>query len=69
MEAEFGPSRLVSNAGTDDTLLMRMKDEQFTRVVEANLAALSGWLSAPAACCGRSVIFIGSWWQSGTAGW
>jgi beta-ketoacyl ACP reductase len=29
---------LVSNAGiTDDTLLMRMTDEQFTRVIDANL--------------------------------
>lgn len=75
VEAEFGPVEVVvSNAGiTDDTLLMRMKDEQFTRVVEANLAgafrvakrASRGMLRARA---GR-LIFIGSVVaQSGTAG-
>lgn len=75
VEAEFGPVEVVvSNAGiTDDTLLMRMKDEQFTRVVEANLAgafrvakrASRGMLRARA---GR-LIFIGSVvGQSGTAG-
>ena len=75
VEAEFGPVEVVvSNAGiTDDTLLMRMKDEQFTRVVEANLAgafrvakrASRGMLRAKA---GR-LIFIGSVvGQSGTAG-
>jgi beta-ketoacyl ACP reductase len=39
VEDAHGPVEvLVSNAGiTDDTLLMRMKDEQFTRVIEANL--------------------------------
>ena len=38
-EAEHGPVEvLVSNAGrTDDTLLLRMSDEQFTAVVDANL--------------------------------
>ena len=38
-EAEFGPVEvLVANAGiTDDTLLMRMSDEAFTRVIDANL--------------------------------
>ncbi|MEP6695788.1 MAG: 3-oxoacyl-ACP reductase FabG [Pseudonocardiales bacterium] len=38
-EAAHGPVEvLVSNAGmTDDTMLLRMSDEQFTRVVEANL--------------------------------
>jgi beta-ketoacyl ACP reductase len=38
-EAEHGPVEvLVSNAGTtDDGLLLRMSDEQFTRVVDANL--------------------------------
>ena len=66
VEAEFGPVEVVvSNAGiTDDTLLMRMKDEQFTRVVEANLAgafrvakrASRGMLRAK---FGR-MIFIGS---------
>ena len=75
VEAEFGTVEVVvSNAGiTDDTLLMRMKDEQFTRVVEANLAgafrvakrASRGMLRAKA---GR-LIFIGSVvGQSGTAG-
>lgn len=75
VEAEFGPVEVVvSNAGiTDDTLLMRMKDEQFTRVVEANLAgafrvakrASRGMLRARS---GR-LIFIGSVvGQSGTAG-
>lgn len=75
VEAEFGPVEVVvSNAGiTDDTLLMRMKDEQFTRVVEANLTgafrvakrASRGMLRAKA---GR-LIFIGSVvGQSGTAG-
>ena len=41
VEAAHGPVEvLVSNAGiTDDTLLMRMKEEQFTRVVDANLTA------------------------------
>jgi 3-oxoacyl-(acyl-carrier-protein) reductase len=39
VEAAHGPVEvLVSNAGiTDDTLLMRMSEEQFTRVVDANL--------------------------------
>jgi 3-oxoacyl-[acyl-carrier protein] reductase len=39
IEAEQGPVEvLVSNAGiTDDTLLLRMTDEQFTRVLDANL--------------------------------
>jgi len=38
-EAEHGPVEvLVSNAGTtDDTLLLRMSEEQFTGVVDANL--------------------------------
>jgi 3-oxoacyl-[acyl-carrier protein] reductase len=40
VEAEFGPVQvLVSNAGiTDDTLLMRMSEDSFARVVDANLA-------------------------------
>jgi 3-oxoacyl-[acyl-carrier protein] reductase len=40
IEAELGPVEvLVANAGvTDDTLLMRMTEEQFGRVVETNLA-------------------------------
>jgi 3-oxoacyl-[acyl-carrier protein] reductase len=39
VEAEHGPVEvLVSNAGiTDDTLLLRMSDDQFTRVLDANL--------------------------------
>jgi 3-oxoacyl-[acyl-carrier protein] reductase len=39
VEAELGPVEvLVANAGiTDDTLLLRMTDEQFTRVVDTNL--------------------------------
>ena len=75
VEAEFGPVEVVvSNAGiTEDTLLMRMKDEQFTSVLDANLAgafrvakrASRGMLRAR---FGR-LIFIGSVvGQSGTAG-
>ncbi len=39
VEAELGPVEvLVANAGiTDDTLLLRMSEEQFTRVVDTNL--------------------------------
>jgi 3-oxoacyl-[acyl-carrier protein] reductase len=39
VERELGPVEvLVANAGiTDDTLLMRMSEEQFTRVVDTNL--------------------------------
>lgn len=39
VEAEFGPVEiLVANAGiTDDTLLLRMTEESFQRVVDANL--------------------------------
>jgi 3-oxoacyl-[acyl-carrier protein] reductase len=39
IEAEFGPVEvLVANAGiTDDTLLMRMREDQFTRVLDTNL--------------------------------
>ncbi|MGE5827442.1 MAG: 3-oxoacyl-ACP reductase FabG [Micromonosporaceae bacterium] len=39
VEQELGPVEvLVANAGiTDDTLLMRMAEEQFTRVIETNL--------------------------------
>ncbi|BCJ61404.1 beta-ketoacyl-ACP reductase [Micromonospora endophytica] len=39
VEAEFGPVEvLVANAGiTDDTLLLRMSEEQFTRVLDTNL--------------------------------
>ena len=40
VEAELGPVEvLVANAGiTDDTLLLRMTDEQFERVIDTNLA-------------------------------
>jgi NAD(P)-dependent dehydrogenase (short-subunit alcohol dehydrogenase family) len=40
VEAELGPVEvLVANAGiTDDTLLLRMSEDQFSRVVETNLA-------------------------------
>jgi 3-oxoacyl-[acyl-carrier protein] reductase len=39
IEAEQGPVEiLVANAGiTDDTLLLRMSEDQFTRVIDANL--------------------------------
>jgi NAD(P)-dependent dehydrogenase (short-subunit alcohol dehydrogenase family) len=39
VEAELGPVEvLVANAGiTDDTLLLRMSEEQFTRVLDTNL--------------------------------
>jgi NAD(P)-dependent dehydrogenase (short-subunit alcohol dehydrogenase family) len=39
VEAEHGPVEvLVSNAGiTDDTLLLRMSEESFQRVLDANL--------------------------------
>src|SRR6266496_3325738 len=56
VETELGPVQvLVSNAGiTDDTLLMRMGEESFTRVIDANLTgayrvakrAASGMLKA-----------------------
>ena len=56
VESEHGPVEvLVSNAGiTDDTLLLRMSEESFTRVVDANLTgayrvakrAASGMLKA-----------------------
>ncbi|MGH3544988.1 MAG: SDR family NAD(P)-dependent oxidoreductase, partial [Mycobacteriales bacterium] len=40
VEAELGPPEIVvANAGiTDDTLLLRMTDDQFTSVVDTNLA-------------------------------
>jgi NAD(P)-dependent dehydrogenase (short-subunit alcohol dehydrogenase family) len=66
VEAEFGPVQvLVSNAGiTADTLLLRMSEESFERVVDANLTgayrvakrAASGMLRARS---GR-MIFISS---------
>jgi NAD(P)-dependent dehydrogenase (short-subunit alcohol dehydrogenase family) len=66
VEDAHGPVQvLVSNAGiTDDTLLMRMSDEQFTRVLDANLTgayrvakrATRGMLRAR----GGRMIFISS---------
>ncbi|HEX9230590.1 MAG TPA: 3-oxoacyl-ACP reductase FabG [Jatrophihabitantaceae bacterium] len=66
VEAEHGPVQiLVSNAGiTDDTLLLRMSEESFARVVDANLTgayrvakrAASGMLKARS---GR-MIFVSS---------
>ena len=66
VEAEHGPVEvLVSNAGiTDDGLLLRMSDESFARVIDANLAgayrvakrATSGMLRAKR---GR-MIFVSS---------
>jgi beta-ketoacyl ACP reductase len=66
VEAAHGPVQvLISNAGiTDDTLLMRMADEQFTRVLDANLSgayrvakrAARGMLRAR----GGRMIFISS---------
>lgn len=66
IEAELGPVEvLVANAGiTDDTLLMRMSEEQFARVLETNLTG--SWRCAKRATTkmlrarwGR-VIFISS---------
>jgi 3-oxoacyl-[acyl-carrier protein] reductase len=66
VEAEFGSVQvLVANAGmTDDTLLLRMSEESFTSVVDANLAgayrvakrAASGMLRKR----GGRMIFISS---------
>ena len=75
VEAEFGPvEAVVSNAGiTDDTLLMRMKDEQFTRVVDANLSGAFRVAKRASRAMLRAkfgrIILIGSVvGQSGTAG-
>jgi len=66
VESEHGPVQvLVSNAGiTDDTLLLRMSEESFERVVDANLTgayrvakrAASGMLRAR----GGRMIFVSS---------
>ncbi|HEU5265127.1 MAG TPA: 3-oxoacyl-ACP reductase FabG [Jatrophihabitans sp.] len=66
VEAEFGPVQvLVANAGmTDDTLLLRMSEQSFASVVDANLTgayrvakrAASGMLRAR----GGRMIFISS---------
>ncbi|UDH01727.2 3-oxoacyl-ACP reductase FabG [Rhodococcus opacus] len=72
VEAEYGPVEvLVSNAGiTNDTLLMRMDEDKFTSVLDANLTA--GYRVAKRASrnmiknrFGR-IIFIGS--ASGMSG-
>lgn len=75
VEAEYGPVEVVvSNAGTtDDTLLMRMKDEQFTSVVDANLAGAFRVAKRASRAMLRArfgrLVFIGSVvGQSGTAG-
>ncbi|HEV2779349.1 MAG TPA: 3-oxoacyl-ACP reductase FabG [Actinophytocola sp.] len=72
VEDAHGPVEvLVSNAGmTDDTLLMRMGEEQFTRVLDANLTG--AYRVAKRACRGMlrarwgRMIFISS--VSGMAG-
>jgi beta-ketoacyl ACP reductase len=66
VEEAHGPVEvLVSNAGiTDDTLLMRMSEEQFTRVLDANLTG--AYRVAKRACRGMlkarwgRMIFISS---------
>ncbi len=75
VEAELGPVEVVvANAGiTDDTLLLRMKEEQFTRVLDANLTgafrvakrATRGMLRAR---FGRLILIGSVVGQSGTAG-
>lgn len=66
VEAEQGAVEvLVANAGiTDDTLLLRMKDEQFTRVVDTNLAGAYRVAKRASAKMLRArwgrLIFIGS---------
>jgi 3-oxoacyl-[acyl-carrier protein] reductase len=66
VEAEHGPVEvLVSNAGiTDDTLLLRMSEDQFTRVVDANLTGAYRVAKRAASKMLRAkkgrMIFIGS---------
>ena len=64
VEAELGPVEvLVANAGiTDDTLLLRMTDEQFTRVLDTNLtgAYLVAQAALPLLGAGGSIVNIGS---------
>ncbi len=64
-DAQGAVEVLVSNAGiTDDTLLMRMSEEQFTRVVDANLTG--AYRVAKRACRGMlkarwgRMVFISS---------
>ena len=58
VEAEHGPVEvLVANAGiTRDTLLLRMTEEDFTAVLDANLAGAFrvAKRATQAACCGSS---------------
>lgn len=75
VEAELGPVEvIVSNAGTnEDTLLMRMKEEQFTRVLDANLTGAFRVAKRASRAMLRArfgrIIFIGSVvGLSGTAG-
>jgi 3-oxoacyl-[acyl-carrier protein] reductase len=75
VEAQHGPVEvLVSNAGiTDDTLLMRMSDDAFTRVLDANLSgayrvakrATSGMLRARS---GRMIFISSVVGMTGSAG-
>jgi len=66
VEAELGPVEvLVANAGiTDDTLLLRMSEEQFTRVLDTNLTG--AWRCAKRAARGMlrarwgRMVFISS---------
>ena len=47
VEEHQGPVEvLVANAGvTADMLIMRMSEENFTKVIDANLTGCSGWPS------------------------
>lgn len=51
VEEHQGPVEvLVANAGvTADMLIMRMSDENFQKVVDANLTGCSGWPNGPRA--------------------
>ncbi|MFV0534338.1 MAG: 3-oxoacyl-ACP reductase FabG [Cumulibacter sp.] len=66
VEQAHGPVEiLISNAGiTDDTLLLRMKDDQFASVIDANLAGAYRVAKRAAAKMLRArfgrIIFIGS---------
>lgn len=66
VEAEHGPVEiLVSNAGiTDDTLLLRMKEDQFTGVLDANLTGSYRVAKRAASKMLRArwgrIIFVGS---------
>jgi NAD(P)-dependent dehydrogenase (short-subunit alcohol dehydrogenase family) len=75
VEAELGPVEvLVANAGiTDDTLLMRMSEEQFSRVLDTNLTG--AWRCAKRATAkmvrarwGRMIFISSVVGLSGSAG-